>query len=104
MTSFFADFVHTENGVTCSESGLMDLSTAQECSSAVSYAKSFNSKAYYYSEVALRARPKGCYIRSGAMYFNSYSTGEGSSSETSICWKNISNYECIIDNNVFQNL
>ena len=30
MKSFFAEFAHTDNGVTCSDSGFIDLSTAQE--------------------------------------------------------------------------
>ena len=87
-TSFFAEFVHTENGFTCQESGFNDLSTAQECSLVVSYAKSFNIEANYNGESDSAYRPKGCYIRStGAMYFNKHSTGGGSSTTTSLCRK-----------------
>merc|ERR1712110_782164 len=43
------EFVYTENGVTCSDWGLKDVSHPQECSAAVSYAKSFNSKAIFMS-------------------------------------------------------
>ena len=89
MTLFLVDFVHTDNGFTCSESGFGDLSTAQNCSDAVSYAKSFNSKAVlisidkYYGD-----KPKGCYILgAGNMVFNTHSTGGRQPSATSICKK-----------------
>merc|ERR1711997_945062 len=69
-------FVHTDRGVTCSDSGFVALSTAQECSGAVSYAKLFNSKARYQSEGSRSNDPKGCYIfDSGKMYFNKHPTG-----------------------------
>ena len=89
MTSFFAEFVHTDSGFTCSDRGFRDISTAQQCSSAVSYAKSFNSKAYYADEVSVTNKPKGCYIlrQYGDMYFNTDPTGERSTSISSICWK-----------------
>ena len=88
MTSFLAEFVHTENGFTCSESGFRDLSTRQQCSGAVSYARSFNSKARYVYGVHSRNRPSGCYIlASGEMDYNTHSDGRGSSSTTSICMK-----------------
>ena len=93
ITSFFAGFVHTNKGVTCSDSSLRDLSTAEECSGAVNYAKSFNSKAKYYTSGSWSNLPKGCYIYdyidSGNMYFNTHSTGGKSDSrtETSICRK-----------------
>ena len=88
MTSFFAEFAHTDNGVSCSDSGLRDLSTAEECSVAVSYAKSFNSEARYRNVYSSIKRPKGCYIwDTGAMYFNTHPTGGSSSSVASICRK-----------------
>ena len=90
MTSFFAEseFVHTDNGVTCSDSGFRDLSTAQECSDAVNYATSFNTKAVYRTTVSTTNRPKGCYILgSGYMYFNTHPDGGRSSSVNSICWR-----------------
>ena len=95
MTLFFAEFVHTDNGVTCSERGFKDLTTAQECSDAVSYAKSFNSKANYRFEVEFDLNPKGCYMElskkyprlEGFMYFNQHSTGSRCSSCISICLK-----------------
>ena len=88
MTSFFAEFVHTSDGVTCSDSGLLDLSTEEECSDAVDYAKSFNSDARYQSEVYLSTSPKGCIIyHSGSMYFNTYATGDRNNSYSSICRK-----------------
>ena len=88
MTSFFAEFVHTDNGFTCSDSGFRDLSTAQECSGAVSYAKSFNSDAQYLYDGSWESLSKGCYIWSnGGMYFNTHSTGERHSSTASICTK-----------------
>merc|ERR1712242_296468 len=43
------EFVHTVNGVTCSDYGLMDLAHPQECSAAVNHAKSFNDKAIFMS-------------------------------------------------------
>ena len=89
MTSFWADLVHTDNGFTCSDSGFRALSNAQECSGAVSYAKTFNSKARIDSTyMYVSDRPKGCYIwGSGTMYFNSHPTGGRSTSVASICWK-----------------
>ena len=86
MTSFFAEFVHTDNGVTCSDSGFRDLSTAQECFGVVSYAKTFNSNARYVGKQSTTRRPKGCYIwGSGKVYFNTHPTGGSYSSVTSIC-------------------
>ena len=89
MTSFFAEFAHTDNGVSCSDSGLRDLSTTQECSGAVSYAKTFNSKANYRSEGSYSSHfPKGCHIWTwGDMYFNTHSIGERHPSIASICMK-----------------
>ena len=90
MTYFFAEFVHTDNGFTCSASGFVELSTAQECSGAVSYAKLFNSKARYQSEQGWSSEPKGCSILDeGSMYFNTHTTGGNNShiSRTSICKK-----------------
>ena len=85
--SFFAEFVHTGNGVTCSDSGFVDLSTAEECSSAVNYAKSFNSKANYKYAGSSTASHKGCVILdSGDIYFV-YITGGEKSTATSICRK-----------------
>ena len=86
MTSFLAEFFHTDNGVTCLDVGFNDLSTAQECSGAVSYAKSFNRGARYNYVYSSIERPKGCYIwGDGAMYFNAHPTGGRSSSVSSIC-------------------
>ena len=89
MSSFFAEFVHTDNGVTCSDMGFMDLSTAQECSSTVSYAKSFNAKANYENSLSQAYYPKGCFILDivGNIYFNTHSTGKRESRSTSICKK-----------------
>ena len=88
MTSLFSEFFHTDNGVTCSNSGLKDLSTAQECSGAVSYANSFNSNARYISELYGANYTKGCIITDGGdMYFNTHSIGGSSSSYSSICLK-----------------
>ena len=88
MKLFFAELVHTDNGVTCSERGFKDLSTAQECSDAVGYAKTFNSKAIYRNEGSWSNNPKGCYIwTDGVMHFNTHSIGERQSSTASICTK-----------------
>ena len=88
MTPFFAEFVSTINGVTCSDYGLMDLAHPQECSSAVSYAKSFNAKAIFMSRTDHEDRHKGCFIYdSGAVWFNTHDTGSRSSYVTSICKK-----------------
>ena len=90
MTSFFPELVYTDSGVTCSDSGFIDMSTAQECSGAVSYARSFNSKARYQSEQSWSSEPKGCFILDdGSMYFNTHSTGSTTFhiSRTSICFK-----------------
>ena len=67
----FSALFHTDNGFTCSDSGFLDLSTAQECSNAVNYATSFNKMANYDQEIFSRYMPKGCVIMdSGNMYFN----------------------------------
>ena len=88
MTLFFAEFVHTDNGVTCSESGFKDLSTSQECSDAVSYAKTFNGNAHYNLQGSWTSVPRGCYIlTSGSMFYNTHSIGEKDSSAASICTK-----------------
>ena len=88
MTSFFAEFVHTGNNVTCSDSGFRDLSTEEECSGAVNYAKTFNGKAYYAKLTTNSFNHKGCFIYdSGAMFFNMHSTGGRRSEDTSICRK-----------------
>ena len=91
MTSFFAELVHTDNGVTCSDSGFMDLSTEQDCYGAVSYAKSFDSRAYYSHAASKDWNPKGCIISqdNGFMYFNTHSTGgrQYASDYASICRK-----------------
>merc|ERR1711936_857281 len=80
------EFVYTVNGVTCSDYGLMDLAHPQECSSAVSYAKSFNAKAIFMSRTDHEDRHKGCFIYdSGAIWFNTHDTGSRSSYVTSIC-------------------
>ena len=76
MTLFFAEFVHTDYGVTCSNVGFMDLSTAEKCSGAVNYAKTFNSLANYRYAVSWSESPKGCFITdSGYIYFNTHPTG-----------------------------
>ena len=88
MKLFFAEVFHTDNGVTCSERGHKDLSTAQGCSDAVGYAKTFNSKALYKNDGSWSNNPKGCYIwTSGDMFFNTHSIGERRSSAASICMK-----------------
>ena len=88
MTPFFAEFVSTINGVTCSDYGLMDLAHPQECSAAVNHAKSFNAKAIFMSRTDHEDRHKGCFIYdSGAMWFNTHDTGSRSSYVTSICKK-----------------
>ena len=89
MTSFFAEFVHTDKNVTCSDTGLMDFSTGQECYGAVNYAKTFNSNARYRWELYGDMYPKGCFIsESGNMYFNKYTGSARSSfSGISICYR-----------------
>jgi len=62
------------------------VSHPQECSAAVSYAKSFNSKAIFMSRTDHSDRHKGCFIYdSGAVWFNTHDTGSRSSYVTSIC-------------------
>merc|ERR1711874_150417 len=86
------EFVYTENGVTCSDWGLKDVSHPQECSAAVSYAKSFNSKAIFMSRTDHSDRHKGCFIYdSGAVWFNTHDTGSRSSYVTGICKKGCPN-------------
>ena len=88
MTLFFAEFVHTDNGVTCSETGFFDLSTEQECRDSVDYAKSFNSEARLSLSYSWSHIPKGCSMHDdGHMNFNTHSTGAKASSRTSICKK-----------------
>ena len=86
MTLFLAEFFHTDNGVTCLDVGFNDLSTAQECSGAVSYAKNFNSEAHYVGEGSYSGIPKGCAMHDGGyIYFNIHPTGGRQSSYSSIC-------------------
>ena len=99
MTSFFAEYVHTDQGATCIDvDGFMYLSTAQECKDAVSYAKTIaNSQgapfAHYEHDLDSTAYPKGCImieesIMRGSMYFNSHPLGGGDYSVyRSICKK-----------------
>ena len=89
MKLFFTELFRIDSGVTCYDSGFLDLSTAQECSDSVRYAKSFISKAHYEYDVTLSwGIPKGCSMHDdGSMYFNTHSTGGRSSSYTSICKK-----------------
>ena len=82
-----AELIHTSNNVTCSDIGLLDLSTAQECVGAVDYAKSFNNRAFYGQEVSDGDKPKGCYDLGYEMSFNTHSTGKRISSAKSICKK-----------------
>ena len=84
--------VHTEKGTTCSDNGFQDLSTDQECSDAVNYAKSFNDYARYISSGSWTVHHKGCVIfedgSDGRMYFNRHSIGTKSRPDTqSICKK-----------------
>ena len=88
ITSFFAGLVHTAKGVTCSDSSLMDLSTAEECSGAVNYAKSFNSNASFTYVGSWSRNHQGCVILdSGYIFFITQSTGGENSTSTSICRK-----------------
>ena len=99
MTSFFAEYVHTDQGATCIDvDGFRYLSTAQECKDAVRYAKTIpNSQgapfARYEHELDTTAYPKGCImveesIMRGSMYFNSHPLGGGDYSVyRSICKK-----------------
>ena len=83
----FTGLFHTDNGVTCSDVGLDDLSTAQECSAAISYAKTFNSKARSYLHSYYRGMPTGCAMHeSGDISFHTF-PGNRESSYTSICKK-----------------
>ena len=88
MTSFLAELVHTDKGVTCHDGGFIDLSTANECAGAVGYARTFNSKALYKYETSSIILPKGCFIddESGEMYFNTDTGGKWYFSN-SICRK-----------------
>ena len=97
MTSFFAELVHTDNGKQCSDvEGFMDLSTAQECSSALvlDYARTFKSNARYLYETLYGSYPNGCIIIdyaanafNGAMFFNTHPTGARHSNYRNICRK-----------------
>ena len=88
IVSFFAEFIHTDDGVTCSDSGFMDLRNAEECSDAVNYAKSFNGNAHYVSAGFSSIDHKGCFMySSGEMYFNTHPTGGRRSQSYSICRK-----------------
>ena len=88
MTSFFAEFLHSyKKGWSCTDMGLAHLSTAEECSGAVNYAKSFNGNAHYVRSGSFSTKLKGCFIDdSGAMFFNTHSTGRHSE-DNNICRK-----------------
>ena len=90
MTSFFAEFVHTGNGATCSDTGFMDLSTEEECSGsdAVNYAKSFDGNAHHAGALWDFVHHKGCFMYdNGEMWFNTHVTGGRRSDSTNICRK-----------------
>ena len=77
----------TDRGVACSEVGLSDLGSSEDCSDAVKYATSFNEKAFFSGvEAYSPLNHKGCYILDeGAMYFNSYVTGKNNRKARTIC-------------------
>ena len=86
--NLFAAFVYTEKGTTCADNGLQDLSTEQECSEAVTYAKYFNDDAQYAKSGSFKIYPKGCFIwDTGKMYFNLHSSGNNHPEIRSICNK-----------------
>ena len=76
----------------------MDLSTAEECSGAVNYAKSFNAKVRYVTGGSYSGSHKGCLIYDSGGYsymlFNTHSHGGRSPEDTSICRK--SNPQCLV--------
>ena len=85
MTYFFVGIFNTDNGVTCSDVGFDDLSTPEECSAAVSYAKNLNSKAHFSLFYYRHGIPKGCAMdESGPISFST-DPGKRESSYTSIC-------------------
>ena len=86
--NLFAALVHTEKGTQCSDSGLQDLSTNQECSDAFNYAKSFNGNAQYVGSGYWSRNHKGCFIYdSGLMGFNTHYSGNNRADQRSICRK-----------------
>ena len=86
--SLFTGLLHIDEGFTCSDFDFQDLTTAQECSDAVTYATLFNENARYVAEGSWHFNPKGCSLyNSGEMYFNSHPTGRNNRETISICWK-----------------
>ena len=84
----FAELVHTDKGTTCSDKGLLDLFTDQECADALYYAKSFVGAALYLGSGSWSENHKGCYIyQNGDMYFNTHSFGNNNANMRSICKK-----------------
>ena len=84
----FAGLVHTDKGTTCSDIGLQDLSTDQECSDAVNYAKYFNGNAKYVESGSWPGNHKGCSIYGdGEMIFNRHVSGQNNANTRSICKK-----------------
>ena len=80
--------IHTDKGFMCLDMGLIDLTSAQECSDAVTYATSLHINATYVYGGLWSGYPKGCIINDhGHMYFNSHPTGAKDSSLRIICWK-----------------
>ena len=83
---YFAELFHTDRGVTCSDSALIDLPHEQECFDALKYANSFHSSAKYGRKGSWGGSPKGCFIYdSGLIYFNSHLTGKNLPNARSIC-------------------
>ena len=69
----FSVFTVTDSGLNCSDVGLVDLATSEECKAAVTDATSFNSNANYKREFSGKDFRKGCYIwdrEDGDMWFN----------------------------------
>ena len=88
---FIGPFVLTDQGVTCSDAGLRDLTQSQECIEAMPYVRSFNSDAVYQWGISTSMAPNGCYIfDTGMAWFNTYhirygGTGSSRSDTRSIC-------------------
>ena len=89
LKSFFAVLVATDKGYART---VIDLSTGQECSDALIYAKLFNHKANYQYQGSWQPKHNECFIcDSGEMNFNLHFTGSNQvDSSRSICKKQCS--------------
>jgi len=76
----------TDEGVSCSEIGMIKLDDSNECKFAIPFIQDVLPGLYYFGDTNLTVRPAGCYYTSGpAVYWNSHGHGGPCFNCRSIC-------------------